>query len=217
MKTESAFTAISGPVATLTGPSNSEFKYRVGSIPYQYRHPKMIAALISWLQIKTAIEIGTHIGFCACWMGKALKENGGHLYCIDPFCWVEENQEEQWRANIELCELQDTVTLIKGRSQEVEWPLAELVFVDGNHTYPVAKHDAEQARENGARCIILHDTVAWEGSVKHADEVRTDPAWGDWDKVEANFDCGIMILLKREPKPPSWGEDSGEKWDIHTQ
>jgi predicted O-methyltransferase YrrM len=175
----------------------------------------MLHALIRWLQIKSAIEIGTHIGMTACWMGQAMKENGdGHLYCIDPFCWTNENQEEQWNTNIDKCGVRDYVTLIKGRSQEVEWPKAELVFVDGNHTYPVAKYDAEKARDRGAICIVLHDTVAWEGSRKHADEIRTDPSWSEWDKMEANFDCGLMVLLKRESKGPSDGEDIGEKWDL---
>lgn len=198
--------------------NKNQFRETAAKIPYQYRHPEMIYALIRWLQVKTAIEIGTHIGMTACWMARALQENGGgHLHCIDPFCWTNESQEEQWRANIEMCGVSDVVTLIKGRSQEVEWPSAELVFVDGNHTYPVARHDADKARDGGARCIILHDTVAWEGSRIHAEEIRTAPAWGEWDKMEVNFDCGMMILIKREVKPPSWGEDSGEQWDKPTK
>lgn len=197
--------------------NKTQFREKAATIPYQYRHPEMIYALIRWLRITTAIEIGTHIGMTACWMARAIQENGGgRLVCIDPFCWVQEKQEEQWCANVEMCGISDTVILIKGRSQEVEWPTAEFVFVDGNHTYPVAKHDAEKARNIGARCIILHDTVSWEGSRKHAEEVRTDPAWSEWDKIEANFDQGIMILLKREPKGPCEGEDIGEKWDVPT-
>lgn len=195
----------------------NDFYRAVETIPYQYRHPRMLHALIRWLQVRTVLEIGTHIGYAACWMAQALRENGGGmLHCIDPFCWVNENQEEQWRENISKCGVADHVTLIRGRSQEVEWPVAELVFVDGNHTYTVAKHDADRARDMGARCLILHDTVAWEGSRRHAEEIRADPQWDGWDKMEANFDCGMMILLRRESKPPCEGEDIGEHWDKPT-
>ena len=50
-----------------------EFYSVVETIPYQYRHPRMLHALIRWLNIKTAIEIGTHIGYAACWMARGCR------------------------------------------------------------------------------------------------------------------------------------------------
>lgn len=206
-----------------------EFLNLVEAIPYQYSHSKIIHSLMISLKVKTAIEVGCHIGYTSVWMAQALKENFdgfvvhegesriGVLACIDPFCWVNETQEEQWVENVCKCEVSDYVELIKGRSEEVEWPKAEFVFVDGNHTYPVAKHDAEKARDVArARCIVLHDTIAWDGSRKHADEVRVDPAWEGWDKLEIPSECGMMILMRRDPLPESWGHDIGEQWDKPT-
>jgi predicted O-methyltransferase YrrM len=198
---------------------DGNFTKAAESINYRYDHPKLIYAFLRCLGITRAIEIGCHIGYTSCWMAKAIQENGGGmLYCIDPFCWVEEPQEEAWNQSIDSCGVRDAVTLIKGRSQEVEWPSdIECVFVDGNHTYPVAKHDAEKARDMGARLIFLHDTVAWDGSRRHAEEIMDDPAWSGWDKMQVNSECGITVLLKQSQKPASWGEDSGEQWDKPTE
>lgn len=197
----------------------STFLTNVDQIDYKYDHPLLIYSLMRCFKIRHAIEIGCHIGYTSCWMARAIQENkdyfddDGMLTCIDPFCWVNEKQEELWNKHIDACGVRDSVQLIKGRSQEVEWPKAELVFVDGNHTYPVAKHDTEMARDIGAHIIILHDTVAWEGSRRHSEELRDDPAWDGWDKMDINTECGMMILIKRSEKQPSWGEDAGEQWD----
>lgn len=194
-----------------------EFFARVEKIPYQYTHPRLIYSIIRTLGIRRVIEIGCHIGYATCWMARGVQENGGGaVYCIDPFCWVNEAQESQFVANTSACDVHREVCLIKGRSEEVAWPISpELVFVDGNHTYPVAKHDADKAKLMGAKVIILHDTVAWEGSRKHSEETREqlNAEWAGWDFMDINSECGMTILIRREPKKPQWGEDIGEQWD----
>jgi predicted O-methyltransferase YrrM len=192
------------------------FEIAVDQIPYKYRHPLILHGLIRWLEPKIVIEIGTHIGFTACWLARGLQENGqGHLFCIDPFCWIEENQKEQWFTNISNCGVEGVVTLIQGRSQEVVWPIGpDLVYVDGNHTYEVCKYDVERSRELGASCIVLHDTVSWEGSRKYSEEMREDDKWRGWDFLEAEFECGLLIVKKRFPKGFCEGVDIGERWDV---
>jgi predicted O-methyltransferase YrrM len=197
--------------------SHDQFRAIADRIPYQYRHPFFLYSLVRWLQPKTVVEIGTHLGMSAVWMARGVQENGdGHLWCIDPFCWVNESQEEQWHNNILACGVQDHVTLIKGRSEEVEWPAKiDMAFIDGNHTYPVCKYDTEKAVALGARIIAIHDTVSWEGSRKYADEIRT--TWKDWDFLEAMFDEGMLIGIRRDPKGECRGFDIGEQWDKPTK
>jgi predicted O-methyltransferase YrrM len=192
----------------------TSFEETVSKIPYQYKHSRLLHDLVIWLEPDICVEVGTHIGFSACWMARAIQlNNKGRLFCIDNFCWTEEAQEEQWEANLRECGVRDWVTLLKGRSEEVDWPeRVDFAYIDGNHTYPVCKHDAEKARELGAKVIVLHDTVSWEGSRKYADEMRRE--WHDWDFLEENSDCGLLIAKKREPKGVCEGEDVGEKWDV---
>ena len=201
-----------------------QFEREVEAIPYQYRHPRFLYSLIRWLRPKVCVEVGTHIGYAACWLVRGLQENGeGVLHCIDPFCWVTENQEEQWERNTLRCDVRDRIMLWKGRSQEVIWPeRIDFAYIDGNHTYDVAKHDVIKAIKLGASCIAMHDTVSWEGSRNLADNFRIAKETGlpiegsQWDLFEQNFDDGLMVLLKWEPKGPCRGKDIGEVWDKPT-
>jgi len=192
------------------------FEESAGSIPYQYRHSRFIGALVMWLQPETVIEVGTHVGATAVWIARAFQLLGkGRLYCIDPFCWTDEDQEEQWEANMAQCGVRDWATLIKGRSQEVKWPeRVDFAYIDGNHTYEVCKHDVEKAVALGATLIAIHDTVSWEGSRRFSEEMRT---WDGWDFLEENRECGLLIAKKREMKGECDGFDIGEKWDTPTE
>jgi len=193
--------------------SFEEFKVEASKIPYQYRHPEFLYALVKWLKPTIVVEVGTHIGMSAVWMARGVQENGfGKLYCIDNFCWKEESQELQWNDNIDNCRVGNVIELLKGRSQKVKWPdKVDIAFIDGNHTYSICRWDTYKAKSLGATCIILHDTVSWEGSRRFSEEVRQQ--WVGWDFLEVMFDCGLMVALKREEKGPCEGQDIGEKWD----
>lgn len=197
--------------------SKDQFEQEAGRIPYQYKHPFMLYALIKWLKPQTVVEVGTHIGMSAVWMARGLQENGdGKLYCIDPFCWVNEDQENLWNKHVDACGVRGQVELIKGRSQEVVWPKKiNIAFVDANHTYDCAKHDVDKARDFGATIIAMHDSVSWEGSRRYAEEIKA--SWKDWDFLEENSEGGLLIAKKQEPKVECWGLDIGEQWDTPTK
>jgi hypothetical protein len=84
-----------------------------------------------------------------------------------------------------------------------------MAYIDGNHTYSMSRFDVERAEKNGATCICLNDTVTCEGARRVGEWMRTDP---DWDCLEVNFDAGLLIALKRQPKPPVSQGDFDE-WD----
>ncbi len=193
------------------------FEISAKKINYQYRHPKILHGLIRWLEPQVCVEVGCHIGMSSVWMGRALQENNnGRLFCVDPWCWPEP-QEELWEKNLTDCGVRDWVTLVRGRSQEVTWPeRVDFAFIDGNHTYEVCKWDVTRARELGATCIAIHDTVSWEGSRRYAEEIRDHSDWRSWDFMESELDCGILICKRRMPKGPCEGMDVGEKWDKPT-
>lgn len=208
------------------------FEESATSIPYQYRHSRLIGALVLWLEPETIVEVGTHIGATAVWIARALQLLGkGRLYCIDPWCWTDETQEEQWEANLQQCGVRDFVTHLRGRSEEVTWPeKVDFAYIDGNHTYPICKHDTEKAKALGATCIVLHDTVSWEGSRKYSEQIRMEidgthdqeygrgeSEWEGWDVLEDVREGGLMILLKRGVKGACEGVDAGEQWDKPTE
>lgn len=197
----------------------AQFEAAAAKINYYYRIPGTILyGLVKWLRPTSVVEVGTHVGMSAVWMARALQENGGEsrLYCIDSFCWTEHDQLNQWQKNVAECGVASYIQLLRGRSQEVEWPARiDMAYIDGNHTYPVVRHDVHKAMERGATLICMHDTVQCEGSRKYAETFRGThggPA-GDWDVLEENSECGLMICKKRQPKPPCTVLDTDEKWD----
>lgn len=201
-----------------------QFEAQALAIPYQYKHSRFLYSLIRWLGPTSVVEIGTHIAASAVWMARALQENGdgGHLHCIDSFCWREHDQESQWNANVDACGVRAAVTLIKGRSQEVEWPAkVDFAYIDGNHTFEVCWHDVEKAIDLGATCFALNDTVTCEGARLVGELISGDSArveWSrhqkfrDWSAIEVNFDAGLLVALKRQPKPPVQ-QGNYDQWD----
>lgn len=196
------------------------FRAQADMIPYQYAHPRFLYALVRWLRPLSVVEIGTHIGMSAVWLGRALQENGaGVLTCIDSFCWREEpNQEADWNANIDRCGVRDVVRLVKGRSQEATWPeMVNLAYIDANHTYAACWQDCMNAIRLGATCLALNDTVSCEGARRAGEQLRhslghKEHGDGGWDFLEVNFDAGLLVCLKREPKPAPIQGDV-DPWD----
>jgi predicted O-methyltransferase YrrM len=190
--------------------THDQFVAEAAKIPYQYRHPQFLYALVKWLRPIWIVEVGTHIGMSAVWLARGLQENrDGRLVCIDSFCWADEEQEEQWRHNISTCGVQERVTLFKGRSQVVDWPIrVDMAFIDGNHDYDVCSWDVYKAKTMGATCIALHDTVQCDGTRRLSEVMRK---WEGWDCLEVNFDAGLLVALKREKKGPV--TDFKDQWD----
>lgn len=189
-----------------------EFCKAAGAIPYQYRHPEFLYGLIRWRKPRIIIEVGTHIGMAAVWMARAIQENGvGCLYCIDSFCWKEHDQRRLWEANMKACGVRDTITLIEGRSEEVQWPaMVDMAYIDGNHSYKMCRWDAEKAVTLGASCVALKTIDHFAGVRRYSEEIRL--TWSGWDFIEGNFDTGLMVAIKREKKPVPDHPDFDE-WD----
>jgi predicted O-methyltransferase YrrM len=211
---------------------HDQFVAEAAKIPYQNRHSFFLYALVKWLRPEVVVEVGTHIGISAVWMARGLQENAaeskctcgnsgepscchccpGQLECIDSFCWVEERQQEQWTENIDRCGVRNSVSLLEGRSQAVKWPdHVDMAFIDGNHDYEVCSWDVEKARSLGATCIALHDTVQCEGTRRLSEEMRQVALFANFDFLEVNFDAGLLVAVKREPKGPV--TDFKDQWD----
>lgn len=182
-----------------------DFRRLVERIPTPYRHPPFLYALVRWLRPNLVVEVGSHIGYSACWLARGLQENGkGFLVCIDNFCWVEHDQGNLFRANIKRCDVEAYIGFVYGRSQEVAWPPApiDMAFIDGNHKYTVVRHDAEKALSLGAWCIAIHDTVNCEGPRRYTEEMRSMAHWSQFDFLEQVDEGGLLVLLKKRPKGP---------------
>ncbi len=169
------------------------------------RHARLLYGLVRWLQPMSVVEVGTFTGYTACWLAKALQDNGqgGQLLCIDDWS-LEPLAERQLYYNLGVCRL-DNVSVGAGKSSEVPWPeRVDFAFIDGDHSYDGCEGDIGRAIERGASCIVLHDTSSWWGPRRCVDEFRRKYPHGPksaWDMIECGFDEGLAVFLKTPEKP----------------
>lgn len=177
---------------------------------WNYHHPRIIYALIRALKPKTVVEVGTYRGYAACYMARALQENGnGHLYCIDNLSLSDHVKQygdpvEHWRSNLSKCGVLDFVTLLRGRSDMVLWPdSVDLSYIDGWHGYLVAKYDFNKCAELGATCICLDDTLNCIGPRKVVRELDRN----NWDVLTLPNDNGLSICHRKVERKVTFSQE----------
>lgn len=114
------------------------------------------------------LEIGSYLGASSASLAEGIrrKSGSGYVYCIDT--WQNDAMSEGKRETLDLF-LQNTrpwndrIRTIQGDSRTVDLPdiqAADLVFIDGDHSYQGAKSDADRfaplVREGGL--LAFHDT-----------------------------------------------------------
>ncbi len=173
---------------------------------WNYRHPAILYALMRSLKPKVAVEIGSYRGYAACYMSRALQENGsGHLYAIDDFSEGMQKKYDvsHWQANLEACGVRDFATICVGKSSLSElWPeTVDFAYVDGWHSFKQTRYDFIMAANRGAECICLDDITSTVGPSMFIQFIREEYR-KEWDVCEIYRDCGLAICVRKKPKPP---------------
>ncbi|HEY0243216.1 MAG TPA: class I SAM-dependent methyltransferase [Gemmatimonadaceae bacterium] len=133
----------------------------------------LLYGLARALKPRVAVEIGSARGKSACYVGRALKENGsGKLFAIDPHTrtnWNDENSIDtldEMRRNISAFGIQKQVEIIRDISERAaaRWMLPiDLLFIDGDHSYEGVKRDWELFMPHVVPfgLVVFHDTL-WD-------------------------------------------------------
>jgi hypothetical protein len=128
------------------------------------------------------LEVGAQYGGSAITMALTVKERGGMVFSVDP-CFIRPKaRPESYRAlpvmgnlhsfiwNVALHRVEGYVIPLPGTSEEVlqRWDgrLFDLVFIDGDHTYPSVKIDLQWLQFTKPQAWILFDD--WIVPVKQA-------------------------------------------------
>lgn len=132
--------------------------------PVNYESGLLLYALVRHHRPRSILEIGTGRGFGALCMAMALEDSGGPgtivtvdmLGADDPQDWALDDgsgprvaplsRREVWERHVEP-RLRDRVVQMQGSSFEAmrrlidEGRAVDFVYIDGDHTYPVVRHD----------------------------------------------------------------------------
>lgn len=144
------------------------------------------------------LEVGSHLGASALFMGGGIKKVGGKLYCVDT--WENQTMPDGQRDTFpefsrNTAGLQDVIVPLRGRSTEIshskiDGPLS-LIFIDGDHSYLGVSTDFEHYRpllsEDGV--IAFHDATSFAGVSKFTGELL---ASGRWQMV--SLDQSLLVL-----------------------
>jgi len=170
---------------------------------WNYGHPKILYGFIRAMKPQVVVEVGTYRGYAACWMARALQENGsGRLYCIDNFQLTEHvhkygDPRKHCEDNFAKCGVSDVITILEGRSDEVEWPeKVDMAYIDGWHSHKQASADFIKAAAQGAKLIALDDTDVCFGPRYFADNWIDE----DWDSILISSDNGMGIFKRKEDR-----------------
>lgn len=171
---------------------------------------RLLQLLISISKVKTVVEVGTCVGFSAICMAKVLPRDG-HLYTI------EKNVENAITAenNINSCQLNDRVTVLRGDAREELKKLEHLapfdmMFIDANKASYCHYLDwANQYIRKGGLIVadnaLLFDTVFEEhprGKVTknaHSAMVEFNKELSDEEKYLSSIfptKEGLLVALK---------------------
>jgi len=107
--------------------------------------------LIEHLHTPRIIEIGCWAGHSTVHLGLFAKQLGGHVWTIDTFDGtgsvlneLTENPHAALLRNLKVFDLEDTVTVLKGRSDDMVEHVpsdCNMLFIDGDHRYSQVKRD----------------------------------------------------------------------------
>ena len=142
-----------------------------------------------------ALEIGSHLGASSCYIAAGLKQNNGHLLCVDTWAnetMIEGMQDTYSEFNKNTSGVTKQITTIRKRSDDVieddVKAKLNLVFIDGDHSYQAVKKDFEIVQkwmsEDGIIAFHDFDNVNFEGVSRVVGEALASGKWVLVGKVD---------------------------------
>ncbi len=155
---------------------------------YPGEHYKLLAALVSILQPKTIVELGTHLGYSSLCMKKFLPD-GATLHTFDVIPWNEFPNTILKTADFDgqlVQHLDDTTEINAFKKHQALFESADLIFMDalkdGVQEYQFLKNFSTIAFKN--KCLFVFDDIRLWNMLDiwfHMDKPKLDlTSFGHW-------------------------------------
>lgn len=135
---------------------------------------------------KNVLEIGTSNGYSGIWLGKALKETGGHLTTIEFY----DKRLDVAKENFKICGVDDVITTLKGSAlmhleylpQDFE---IDIAFVDANKSEYIKYFEFIDKHLKKGGIIFCDNVLSHEAKCKpFIDAINANP----------NYENVILLL-----------------------
>ncbi len=156
---------------------------------------EFLYTLIKTANCKNALEIGTSNGYSGIWLGKALKETGGHLTTIE--FW--EKRFSIARENFKACQLEDVISIVQGSACDILKNLPEefkidFAFIDANKREYIDYFNLIHPHLNTGGFICCDNVLSHEEKTKSfIDAINQHPCY---ENVVLNLPTGLSLGRK---------------------
>lgn len=151
-----------------------------GGMAVELEVGEFLHSLVRTVKPTVVIETGTHKGFSALMIARAMKQNGyGHLYTID-------KQDYNVAADFNAFTLSDFVTFIHSDSIVALKDLCgrleavDILWLDSDHELKTVLSELEAATPllKSGSYIAFHDTISFPSEGEAVERIRqAHPAW----------------------------------------
>jgi len=156
---------------------------------------EFLYTFIKGANCKNVVEVGTSNGYSGIWIGKALKETGGHLTTIE--FW--EKRFSIARQNFDTCGVGDVITIVQGSACDVlkDFPenfKIDFAFVDANKKEYVDYFNLIHPHLNVGGFIACDNVLSHEEKTQtFIDAINNHP---DYENVVLNLPAGLSLGRK---------------------
>lgn len=156
---------------------------------------EFLYTLIKSEKAKNVLEVGTSNGYSGVWLGKAVKETGGHLTTIE--FW--DKRLDIAKENFKICQVDDAITTLKGSACEIleELPedfMIDLAFVDANKSEYIKYFELIDKHLKIGGIIACDNVLSHEAKCKpFIDAIKAHPAY---ENVVLQLPAGLSLGRK---------------------
>lgn len=144
---------------------------------------------------KNVLEVGTSNGYSGIWLGKAVKQTGGHLTTIE--FW--DKRLDIAKENFKICHVDDVITTLKGSACELleELPaeyVIDFAFVDANKSEYIKYFDLIDNHLKVGGIIACDNVLSHEAKCKpFIDAINSHPGY---ENVVLPLPAGLSLGRK---------------------
>lgn len=144
---------------------------------------------------KNVLEIGTSNGYSGIWLGKAVKENGGHLTTIEFY----DKRLDVAKENFKTCGVSDVITTLKGSAlMHLEYLPddfeIDFAFVDANKSEYIKYFEFIDKHMKKSGIIACDNVLSHEAKCKpFIDAINSNP---NYENVVIPLPAGLSLARK---------------------